>query len=181
MSERRRPLLVGSHFFLPAQMLATKAFEAAYASFRVRRDVSGPAGMMREALAQVAEGSASAEDIDRAVRFGFGLRFMVRGPLAQRDLAGLDLASRIQTNPDDRERLDAGRQYLLELAAAGHLASRPAAVCSTGTAATPMKYAAPATNNWPARRPPLREPRQEISNHSAVSESKRTTSRYTVV
>ena len=71
----------------------------------------------------MADGSASAEDIDRAVRFGFGLRFMVRGPLAQRDLAGLDLASRIQTNPDDRERLDAGRQYLLDLAAAGH--SRP--------------------------------------------------------
>ena len=146
VSERRRPLLVGSHFFLPAQIVplvevsrgagtGDEAFEAAYALWercgktpiRVRRDVSGyvanrlQRALMREALAQVAEGSASAEDIDRAVRFGFGLRFMVRGPLAQRDLAGLDLASRIQTNPDDRERLDAGRRYLLELAAAGHL------------------------------------------------------------
>ena len=146
VSERRRPQVVGSHFFLPAQIVplvevsrgadtGDEAFEAAYALWercgktpiRVRRDVSGyvanrlQRALMREALAQVAEGSASAEDIDRAVRFGFGLRFMGRGPLAQRDLAGLDLASRIQTNPDDRERLDAGRRYLLELAAAGHL------------------------------------------------------------
>ena len=146
VSERRRRLVVGSHFFLPAQIVplvevsrgagtADEAFEATYALWercgktpiRVRRDVSGyvanrlQRALMREALAQLAEGSASAEDIDRAVRFGFGLRFLVRGPLAQRDLAGLGLASRIQTNPDDRERLDAGRRHLLDLAAAGHL------------------------------------------------------------
>ena len=146
VSEPRRRLVVGSHFFLPAQVVplvevsrgaatADEAFEAAYALWercgktpiRVRRDVSGyvanrlQRALMREALAQVAEGSATAEDVDRAVRFGFGLRFMVRGPLAQRDVAGLGLASRIQTNPDDRERLDAGRRYLLDLAAAGHL------------------------------------------------------------
>ena len=146
VSERRRRLVVGSHFFLPAQIVplvevsrgagtADEAFEATHALWercgktpiRVRRDVSGyvanrlQRALMREALAQVAEGSASAEDIDRAVRFGFGLRFLVRGPLAQRDVAGLGLASRIQTNPDDRERLDAGRRHLLDLAAAGHL------------------------------------------------------------
>ena len=146
VSEPRRPLVVGSHFFLPAQIVplvevsraaatANEAFEAAYSLWercgktpiRVRRDVSGyvanrlQRALMREALAQVAEGSASAEDIDRAVRYGFGLRFMVRGPLAQRDVAGLGLASRIQTNPDERERLDAGRRHLLDTAAAGHL------------------------------------------------------------
>jgi 3-hydroxybutyryl-CoA dehydrogenase len=146
VSERRRALVVGSHFFLPAQIVPLvevsrgagtggEAFEAACALWercgktpiRVQRDVSGyvanrlQRALMREALAQVAEGTASAEDIDRAVRFGFGLRFLVRGPLAQRDVAGLDLASRIQTNPDDRERLDAGRRHLLDLAAAGHL------------------------------------------------------------
>ena len=142
----RRRLVVGSHFFLPAQIVplvevsrgagtADEAFEAACALWercgktpiRVRRDVSGyvanrlQRALMREALAQLAEGSASAEDIDRAVRYGFGLRFMARGPLAQRDVAGLGLASRIQTNPDDRERLEAGRRHLLDLAAAGHL------------------------------------------------------------
>ncbi len=144
--EPRLTLVVGSHFFLPAQIVplvevsrgaatGDEAFEATYALWercgkapiRVRHDVSGyvanrlQRALMREALAQLAEGSASAEDIDRAVRFGFGLRFLVRGPLAQRDVAGLGLASRIQTNPDDRERLDAGRRYLLDLAAAGHL------------------------------------------------------------
>ena len=149
VSEQRRPLVVGSHFFLPAQIVplvevsrgaatGDEAFETTCALWercgktpvRVRRDVSGyvanrlQRALMREALAQVAEGVASAEDVDRAVRFGFGLRFMVRGPLAQRDLAGLDLASRIQTNPDDRERLEAGRRYLLDLAAAGHLGLR---------------------------------------------------------
>ena len=146
VSDRRRPLVVGSHFFLPAQIVplvevsrgagtSATAFETTCALWercgkipiRVRRDVSGyvanrlQRALVREALAQVAEGVASAEDVDRAVRYGFGLRFMVRGPLAQRDVAGLDLASRIQTNPDDRERLDAGRRHLLDLAAAGHL------------------------------------------------------------
>lgn len=146
VSERRRALVVGSHFFLPAQIVplvevsrgvgtSDEAFETTCALWercgkmpvRVRRDVSGylanrlQRALMREALAQVAEGLASAEDVDRAVRFGFGLRFMVRGPLAQRDVAGLDLASRVQTNPDDHERLAAGRRYLLDLSAAGHL------------------------------------------------------------
>ena len=144
--EPRLTLVVGSHFFLPAQIVplvevsrgaatGDEAFETTYALWercgkapiRVRRDVSGyvanrlQRALMREALAQLAEGSASAEDIDRAVRFGFGLRFLVRGPLAQRDVAGLGLASRIQTNPDDRKRLEAGRRHLLDLAAAGHL------------------------------------------------------------
>ena len=36
-------------------------------------------------------GVATAEDIDRAVRTGFGLRYLVSGPLEQRDLGGLDL------------------------------------------------------------------------------------------
>ena len=143
---QRRPRIVGSHFFLPAQIVplvevsrgeetADEAVEHVYSLWercgkvpvRVRRDVPGyvanrlQRALMREALAQVAEGLASAEDVDRAVRFGFGLRFLVRGPLAQRDVAGLDLAARVQVDVDDRERLAAGRRYLLELAAAGHL------------------------------------------------------------
>ena len=145
VAARRRSRLVGSHFFLPAQIVplvevsraadtGDAAVERVYSLWqrcgkvpiRVRRDVSGYVGnrlqraLMREALAQVAEGLASAEDVDRAVRYGFGLRFLVRGPLAQRDVAGLDLAARVQINVEERERLDAGRRYLLELAAAGH-------------------------------------------------------------
>lgn len=145
VAARRRSRLLGSHFFLPAQIVplvevsrtadtGDAAVERVYSLWqrcgkvpiRVRRDVSGYVGnrlqraLMREALAQVAERLASAEDVDRAVRYGFGLRFLVRGPLAQRDVAGLDLAARVQINVEERERLDAGRRYLLELAAAGH-------------------------------------------------------------
>ena len=146
VTPRRRARLVGSHFFLPAQIVplvevsrgadtGDVAVDRVYSLWqqcgkvpvRVRRDVPGyianrlQRALVREALAQVAEGLASAEDVDRAVRFGFGLRFLVRGPLAQRDVAGLDLAARVQIDVDDLERLAAGRRYLLELAAAGHL------------------------------------------------------------
>ena len=142
----RRPRIVGSHFFLPAQIVplveVSRGGETpddtvervcslwercGKVPVRVRRDVPGyianrlQRALMREALAQVAEGLASTEDVDRAVRYGFGLRFLVRGPLAQRDVAGLDLAARVQVDVDDRERLTAGRRYLLELVAAGHL------------------------------------------------------------
>ena len=146
VAEQRRARIVGSHFFLPAQIVplvevsrgadtGDEAFERIHALWercgkvpvRVRRDVPGyianrlQRALVREALAQVAEGLASAADVDRAVRYGFGLRYMVRGPLAQRDVAGLDLAAQVQIDVDDQERLVAGRRYLLELAAAGHL------------------------------------------------------------
>ena len=146
VAPQRRARVVGSHFFLPAQIVplvevscgeetAGEVVERVYSLWercgkvpvRVRRDVPGyianrlQRALMREALAQVAEGLASAEDVDRAVRFGFGLRFLVRGPLAQRDVAGLDLAARVQVDVDDHGRLAAGRRYLLELAASGQL------------------------------------------------------------
>ena len=35
---------------------------------------------------RLAEGVANAEDIDKAVRVGFGLRYLVSGPLEQREL-----------------------------------------------------------------------------------------------
>lgn len=45
--------------------------------------------MMREAFALVDQGVASLEDIDLAVRYGFGFRYVVCGPVRQRDLNGL--------------------------------------------------------------------------------------------
>ena len=110
----------------------------------MRRDVPGyianrlQRALMREALAQVAEGLASAEDIDRAVRFGFGLRFLVRGPLAQRDVAGLDLAARVQVDVEGPR--TAGRRPPLPAGSwrrPGISVSRPAADCSTGTGRDP--------------------------------------------
>jgi 3-hydroxybutyryl-CoA dehydrogenase len=39
----------------------------------------------------VEAGVASVEDVDAAVRFGFGFRYLAAGPLLQRDHAGLDV------------------------------------------------------------------------------------------
>ncbi len=64
---------------------------------RVLKDVPGFLGnrlqhaMWREAVALVADGIASAEDIDKVVKYGFGLRCAMLGPLETADLAGLDL------------------------------------------------------------------------------------------
>jgi len=59
------------------------------------RDVAGmlinrlQAAMLREAYDMLDRGIVQPEDIDRAVRFGFGLRYVACGPLRQRDLNGL--------------------------------------------------------------------------------------------
>ena len=66
----------------------------------------------------MAEGSASAEDIDRAAASASDCASWCAARWRSATWPA-SLASRIQTNPDDRERLDAGRRYLLELAAAG--------------------------------------------------------------
>ncbi len=108
--------VVGSHFFLPAQIIPL--VEVSRGSFtseetmirtvelwkscgkepiRVERDIPGyvanrlQAALTREAVSLVARGVASAEDIDTAVRRSIGLRSVVSGPLEQRDIAGLDL------------------------------------------------------------------------------------------
>jgi 3-hydroxybutyryl-CoA dehydrogenase len=45
--------------------------------------------MMRECFDLVDKGICSLEDIDLAVRYGFGFRYVVCGPVRQRDLNGL--------------------------------------------------------------------------------------------
>ena len=47
--------------------------------------------LAREAFAMIDDGVATAEDVDKAVRFGFGFRFLAAGPVLQRDHAGLDV------------------------------------------------------------------------------------------
>ena len=54
------------------------------------------AALMREAVNIVQQGIASAEDVDRAVRLGFGLRMPMWGPLQHMDAVGLDLALVVQ-------------------------------------------------------------------------------------
>ena len=116
-----RERIVGSHFFMPAQLIplvevsrgeatsdetverTVRMWQACgKAPIRVNRDIPGyvanrlQAALVREAVALWSSGAASAEDIDTAVRMGFGLRAMVTGPMRQRDLAGLDLQLAIQ-------------------------------------------------------------------------------------
>ena len=69
----------------------------------VKKDVPGFVGnrlqhaLRREAIAIVAEGIASPEDVDIITRLSFGLRMPVVGPLETVDLGGLDLTQAIQT------------------------------------------------------------------------------------
>ena len=69
----------------------------------VRKDTPGQLGnrlfqaLLREALHMVNEGIASVEDVDRAVRYGFGRRFPVYGLLEHQDVEGLDTVYAIQS------------------------------------------------------------------------------------
>src|SRR3546814_4288874 len=47
--------------------------------------------LSREAFDLIDRGIASPEDVDAAVRFGFGFRFLAAGPVLQRDHAGIDV------------------------------------------------------------------------------------------
>jgi 3-hydroxybutyryl-CoA dehydrogenase len=64
---------------------------------RVLKDVPGFLGnrlqhaMWREAVSICEQGIASAEDIDKVVKYGFGARMPFIGPLETADLAGLGL------------------------------------------------------------------------------------------
>lgn len=69
---------------------------------RVRRDLPGFLGnrlqhaLQREAMSLVEQGVATAEEVDRVVRFGFGLRLALMGPLERADLGGLDVTLAVQ-------------------------------------------------------------------------------------
>jgi 3-hydroxyacyl-CoA dehydrogenase len=94
---------------------------------RVERDVPGfvwnriQFAVIRECTHLVAEGVASLEDVERAVRDGYALRTAAIGPFETADLAGLELFRSIAANlyphlsdadepgPVFDERLDAGR------------------------------------------------------------------------
>jgi len=63
----------------------------------VKKDVPGflvnriQHAMMRECFSLIERGLATPEDVDAAVRYGFGFRFVAAGPILQKDLAGLDI------------------------------------------------------------------------------------------
>jgi 3-hydroxybutyryl-CoA dehydrogenase len=63
---------------------------------RVNRDMPGflanriQHALMREAFSVIQEGLGTAEDVDTAVRYGFGFRYVAAGPILQKEFAGLD-------------------------------------------------------------------------------------------
>jgi 3-hydroxybutyryl-CoA dehydrogenase len=63
---------------------------------RINKDLPGflanriQHAMMREAFAIIDSGLASAEDVDAAVRYGFGFRYVAAGPIVQKELSGLE-------------------------------------------------------------------------------------------
>jgi 3-hydroxybutyryl-CoA dehydrogenase len=118
---RYRERFVGTHFWNPPQVIpcvevirgghtSDGAFETIYhlmkrvkkEPVRVLRDVPGFLGnrlqhaMWREAISLVEKDIADPEDIDKVVKYGFGLRLSFIGPLETADLAGLDLTHDVQ-------------------------------------------------------------------------------------
>jgi 3-hydroxybutyryl-CoA dehydrogenase len=113
--------LVGTHFWNPAPVIpcveivrgektSDQSVDDAWALVAaagkepvlVRREVPGFLGnrlqhaLQREALYLVEQGIASPEDVDRVVKYGFGLRYALMGPLERADLGGLDVTYAVQ-------------------------------------------------------------------------------------
>lgn len=111
-----RGRMMGLHFFMPAHIVplveivwgpdtdqgaatSLSAFMRRCGSvpIMVRKDVPGFIGnrlqhaLAREAFALIQEGIATPEDIDAAVRFGFGFRYLAAGPVLQKEHAGWDV------------------------------------------------------------------------------------------
>jgi len=111
-----RARMCGLHFFMPAHLvpvvevirgaesdpavcdrLADTMRALGRVPVTVKKDVPGflvnriQHAMMRECFSLIERGLATPEDVDAAVRYGFGFRFVAAGPILQKDLAGLDI------------------------------------------------------------------------------------------
>lgn len=94
----------------------------------LRRDLPGQLAnriqqaMMREAISIVESGVATAEDVDTAIKMGFGIRLPVWGPLEHLDAVGLDLALSVQRSVvPSLDNTTEASQYLERLVAKGSL------------------------------------------------------------
>ena len=110
--------MLGLHFFMPAhlvplvevvmtpltdQALAQRIYDAMedlhLKPVMVRQDVPGflanrlQAALSREAWSLIDRGVAGPEDVDRAVRYGFGFRYVAAGPVLQKEISGLDVTA----------------------------------------------------------------------------------------
>jgi 3-hydroxybutyryl-CoA dehydrogenase len=91
-------VVLGQHSALPlAECLSQFMRRCGMVPVLVRKDLPGflanrlQHALAREAFAMIDAGIATAEDVDAAVRFGFGFRFLSAGPVLQRDHAGIDV------------------------------------------------------------------------------------------
>ncbi len=142
-----RSRVVGTHFWNPPHLVplvevvqsgpeTLAAVETVIALLKaagrhpvhVRRDIPGFIGnrlqhaLKREAIALVAAGVCDAETLDDVVKYGFGSRLGVLGPMEQSDLVGLDLTRNIhETLMPDLDRTDRPHPYLIEQVEAGRL------------------------------------------------------------
>jgi 3-hydroxybutyryl-CoA dehydrogenase len=112
----RQERIVGTHFWnpptlvplvevVPGERTSAAVVEATFSLLasldkhpvRIKRDVPGFVGnrlqhaLWREAISIVEHGIADADVVDEVVKFGFGLRLPVLGPLENAELVGLDL------------------------------------------------------------------------------------------
>jgi len=112
---KRRSRVAGLHFFMPAHLVPlVEVVSAEFTDPRVaegllklmrglgkapiwvKKDVPGFVGnriqhaMLREALYLINDGIVNAEDVDIAVRYGFGFRFIACGPILQKEMSGWD-------------------------------------------------------------------------------------------
>lgn len=116
MKARQRERIVGTHFWNPPYLIplveVVQAEESADWSIsatydlltrvgkhpvHVRKDVPGFVGnrlqhaLWREAFAIIDEGICDPATVDEVIRYGFGLRLPVLGPVETADMVGLDL------------------------------------------------------------------------------------------
>jgi 3-hydroxybutyryl-CoA dehydrogenase len=110
--------MLGLHFFMPAHLiplveviltpltdptLAQGIYDEmealALKPVMVKQDVPGflanrmQAALAREAWSLIDRGIATPEDVDRAVRYGFGFRYTAAGPVLQKEISGLDVTA----------------------------------------------------------------------------------------
>lgn len=97
----------------------------------VRKDVPGflnnriQQAMRREAISLVERGVASAEDVDAAVRWGFGFRLLAAGTMEAMDLVGLEQILRINEYiVPDLDRSDQVPRLLRDLVARGETGAK---------------------------------------------------------
>lgn len=113
----------GLHFFMPAHLVPLVEIVASehsnldiaekiklalipigFEPVTVRKDVPGflanriQAAMMREVWNILDRDIATAEDVDKAVMYGFGCRFLAAGPIMQKEISGLDVTHSASKN-----------------------------------------------------------------------------------